>query len=46
MLKFSRTLLLQHNLQAELWQNAVLCADFELLKFFLQCDWKHLSLAG
>lgn len=46
MLKFLRIMLLQHNLQAELWQNTVLCPDFEFLKFFLRSDWKCRSLSG
>lgn len=46
MLKFLRIMLLQHNFQAELWQNTVLCPDFEFLKFFLRPDWKCRSLSG
>lgn len=46
MLKFLRIMVLQHNLQAELQQNAVLRPGFEFLKFFLWSDWKNPSLAG
>lgn len=43
---FLRIMFLQYNLQAELWQNAVLCSGFQFLKFLLWSDWKYICLGG